>query len=337
MTSEELLRQSINALKEVIDVEASLNFDYGQTSDATAKLRFRRNGHIIEKTFGVEIKPSIVTRSVVGQLAELQMRSSRRLLLVTRYVSPPIAEQLKELEIAFIDAVGNAYINEPELFIYINSRAKDKENQVSKPSILFQASSLKLIFVLLSKPHSENRSYRELAELSGTSLGYVSEIISNLQRENYLVSRNEERMLLRKDKLLQRWVQGYAERLRPKLRKINFQASSENWWQDVDLNQIECQWGGDVAAHRMTGYLIPNSFTLYSRRLPVAIRTLMQLGHRRQPKGNIEILERFWSFENESEVVPPLLVYADLIHTAKERHIETAQIIYDDYLAQLTK
>jgi hypothetical protein len=37
------------------------------------------------------------------------------------------------------------------------------------------------------------------------------------------------------------------------------------------------------------------------------------------------------------DVAPPLVIYADLIATADERNVETAQFIYDRYLAELAE
>lgn len=337
MTPEELVAQSIKALKETIDVEASYKVDLSDVADATIGIRFSRHGRTIEQEFSAEIKPTIVVRSMVGQLAFLQRQSTKPVLLVAKYVSPPVAEQLKELNIAFIDSVGNAYFNQPELLIYINSRTREKELGTSKTSILFQSSGLKLIFALLSIPGSENRTFRELAEMSGLSLGSISEIFANLQRDNYLVSRKEGRLLLRKDKLLQRWVQGYSEKLRPKLRKLSFQSNSDEWWETFDAAKIDCQWGGDVAADRMAAQLVPYSYTLYSKNLAKSLRAMVQNGYRRVLHGDIEILDRFWNFEHEDELVPPLLVYADLLATGNERNIEVAHNIHDKYLIRLAE
>jgi hypothetical protein len=52
----------------------------------------------------------------------------------------------------------------------------------------------------------------------------------------------------------------------------------------------------------------------------------------RAEKGNVEILDKFWNFnypEEQRHIVPPLLIYADLIRTADDRNIETAKIIYE--------
>jgi hypothetical protein len=48
--------------------------------------------------------------------------------------------------------------------------------------------------------------------------------------------------------------------------------------------------------------------------------------------GNVEILERFWNFETAKdmpEVVPPILVYADLLATHDSRNADAARMIYE--------
>ena len=59
---------------------------------------------------------------------------------------------------------------------------------------------------------------------------------------------------------------------------------------------------------------------------------------RKATDGDIEILKPFWKFDHklaDQGIVPPLLVYTDLMATGDARNIETAGIIYDKYLAQL--
>lgn len=49
--------------------------------------------------------------------------------------------------------------------------------------------------------------------------------------------------------------------------------------------------------------------------------------------GNVKVFKKFW--ENDAvnnNVVPPLLVYTDLINQGDRRCTETAQKIYDEYL-----
>jgi hypothetical protein len=51
--------------------------------------------------------------------------------------------------------------------------------------------------------------------------------------------------------------------------------------------------------------------------------------------GNTEVLRAFWDpdlAEHPTNVVPPLLIYADLVATAEPRNLETAREVYERFL-----
>jgi hypothetical protein len=57
------------------------------------------------------------------------------------------------------------------------------------------------------------------------------------------------------------------------------------------------------------------------------------------PPNFVEVRKPFWgkTLHGDAlpETVPPALVYADLLATGEGRCIETAQMVYDGYLARL--
>jgi hypothetical protein len=53
----------------------------------------------------------------------------------------------------------------------------------------------------------------------------------------------------------------------------------------------------------------------------------------RDPHGDVEILKRFWSFDAEVCAAPIPLIYADLIRIYDARCIETAQMIYEQFVS----
>jgi len=62
----------------------------------------------------------------------------------------------------------------------------------------------------------------------------------------------------------------------------------------------------------------------------VAMRNHTQKNHR----GRIELRRKFWNFthpEEERRIVPPLVIYADLIAAGDPRTNATAELIYDKY------
>jgi hypothetical protein len=159
------------------------------------------------------------------------------------------------------------------------------------------------------------------------SLGYLSDFGARGRR---LSNRKE---------LLKRWLSAYPEQLRPKLLLGRYRTErSRDWWQTAQLPS-EAFWGGEVAAQLLTKYLRPQTVTIYAEsNLP---KLQAQYGLRRDSTGDIELLRKFWKFDKwekkDLQTAPPLLTYADLLITGDDRNFETAEIIYDQYIARLVE
>lgn len=72
------------------------------------------------------------------------------------------------------------------------------------------------------------------------------------------------------------------------------------------------------------------------RRAPEATATLAKQHRlRAAPKGNTEILDAFWNLEpanTRPDLVPPILIYADLMATLDPRNLEVAKRIREQYI-----
>jgi len=172
-------------------------------------------------------------------------------------------------------------------------------------------------------------------------------VLNDLREHGYLLeNQNKQRRLIRKKELLDKWVAAYPEKLRPKLRLGRYQAPNHLWWNNVEIAKHNALWGGEIAAAKLTNYLKPFTATIYADGIPPLL--LLENNLKKNADGDVEILRKFWTpkliadtennFQNidrplnEKELVPTLLTYADLIATADTRNIETAKIIYDEYL-----
>ena len=88
--------------------------------------------------------------------------------------------------------------------------------------------------------------------------------------------------------------------------------------------------GGGMAGAKITRYLRPVTAAIYTwKTVPEAMKILRVVP---DPGGKLEILEAFWDKhieypEKKLQVVPPLLVYAELINDADSRKQETAERI----------
>lgn len=169
------------------------------------------------------------------------------------------------------------------------------------------------------------------------ALGAVGGVLLDLNNRGLMVGGNKagDRHLVEQKRLINEWVTHYPIKLRPRLNARRFHAPDPDWWRAADINHYGAQWGGEVAGEKLTGYLKANAVTIYMR--PDNMRE--NLGKlvtdhklRADPKGEIEVLEAFWNGQPpapKTDVVPPLLVYADLMASLDPRNFETANMIYE--------
>ena len=260
------------------------------------------------------------------------------LLLVTKYINPQLADELKRNGTEFIDTAGNAFINQPPLYVFVKG---NKPDIVKVPPLkrTFKPAGLKVIYTFLCNPGLENRTYREIAAETDVALGTVDWIMKELKELRFVLDMGKRGLrLLQKEKLLQRWVTAYPEQLRPKLTLGRFRGDHE-WWRQNKLDPLKAQWGGEVAAERLTQYLQHHIITIYTT--PQQLNQLLAENRlRKDETGDVEILKRFWKppeMWKYEDLVHPILIYADLLATGNERNIETAKIIYDKHILELIR
>ncbi len=323
-------RKNTGIFFDVVEFEdRALDIEYRH--DAIVKIRWKD----LDYYFAAEIK-NIVTRAILGVAAQKLNQFKQKGILVAKYVNPKMADELKKMGVPFIDTVGNAYINEPPLFIYIKGNRPINKDTLEQPTRTFRPTGLQLIFAILCNPGLENRPFREIAKKADVALGTVVWVMHDLRRMGYLIDVElRNRRLVRKDNLLERWIVTYPEQLRPKKMIGRFKADNPYWWENVDLKGINALWGGEVAAKLMTEYLKPQVITIYAKQ-PI-FRFLLKNKLKRDVNGNTEILKIFWNFKQDgvhNDLVPPLLVYADLMASGDTRNIDNARMIYEKELSK---
>ncbi len=292
----------------------------------------------VDRQFVVEVKPRL-TQATLGVAVHQLERFPKKGLIVTDYVNPKMAERLKAMELPFLDAAGNAYLNEPPVYVYIKGNKPVEKPHRKPPTRAFQATGLKVLFALLCHPGLENAPYRNIAKAAGVALGTVGWVITDLKELGFLVDMGKRgRRLTNKEKLIERWVTAYPEQLRPKLVIGHYQAADRNWWKQARVHDFQACWGGEVAAAKLTKYLKPEQVTIYARGKPGELLLANKL--KKALDGDVEILEAFWQNGYDwphPELAPPLLIYADLLATGDTRNIETARMIYEQELVGLIR
>lgn len=333
-TAKKILKSTVNVeLKQIRSKDMVSRF-----GDFAVSLEYPTKLPNDDSYFWAEIKEHLTT-AVISNLFNKTKESPQKIVLLTGQVTNQQADKLRELNISFCDTAGNAYFNESGLYVFIIG--KKTEIVREKPSRLFDKSGLKIIFALLTQPDLVTKDMRTIANRAGvSSVSTVSDIFKDLAKQRYLYQSNRaiiKRKLNNQTDLLKHWVEGYLERLRPTLKPLRFVSSKfeGRWWDEVEISDYKAVWSGEKGGELLTKHLKPATVTIYSNsRLP---RLQAKYGLVREEKGNVEILEKFWTADESENVAPPLVVYADLIATADERNLETAQIIYERYLAKLTE
>jgi hypothetical protein len=172
-----------------------------------------------------------------------------------------------------------------------------------------------------------------LSELSGISVGSVSNVLTELESLNFVLKAGGERRLKNLKLLLDRWIISYFDVLRPRLaiKRMDFDFAGDYVsWQNLPIQNSKGRvlWGGESAAAIKTMSLNPKYFTLYTDQNWMDFARDLRLIP--NESGNLEILEIFWDESNTHTlpgIVPELLIYADLVGSGVERNIQIANEI----------
>jgi hypothetical protein len=331
---QEIIELAMDAFKKTAQVEIEVvKANQDQQADYLLNLTIARK----KMRYFAEVKAT-VAKAGRALLLMRKEKYAHNFLLVTRYVNPIMAEELRADGLEFIDMAGNAYINQPPVFIYVKGN-KPPDDMMPAKTDAFKPTGLKVIYAFLCNPGLENKPYRDIAVQADVALGTVGWLMGELKDRGYLFDMGKKgNKLIQKEKLLQRWVDAYPERLRPKLVLGRFEGG-QGWWEQNHIQPNNTFWGGEVAAARMTNYLKPQVVTLYTDKQTLNT-VLLDNRLKKDPHGDVEILTRFWgpgeAFQN-NDMVHPILVYADLLATGNQRNRETARMIYERDIAQLVR
>ncbi len=300
--------------------------------DALLHLRMP-NGRTVGP-WAIEVKRRL-DRANLGQIMLQTRRMEFPTLIATEYVNPKMGETLFERNIPYIDTAGNALINFEDVFVYITGRKVTVGQRKTKaPTRAFRTAGLKLILALLNDQPLLNAKYRQIADVTGVALGTITNVFNDLGELGFLQTVGRHRRLRKFDELVHKWADAYIETTRQKLVIGKYTGAGADQWPDMNLEQLGAWWGGEIAAAKITGYLRPETTTIYVN--PPAGRVQAKLKLRKDPDGNIELLKAFWPPElnaTREGCAPFIVVYADLLAIGDDRTIETARMLYEKYIA----
>jgi hypothetical protein len=326
-----LLAQAVKAV-ELLGLQFRVLRPEQQNGDhrAGATLGLRFGGRQLR--YAAEVKRGLRPATLGAVVHQLRARTAHP-LLVADHVTPPLADALRAQGVEFIDAAGNAFLNQPPLLVFVKGQRPAEAAPTLERGRAFQATGIQVLFALLARPELVARPYREIAPAAGVAHGTVGWVMAELPGLGYLAKVGGRRRLTNGDRLLDRWTEAYARTLRPRLLLGRFRGDV------AALHTRAAEWpggvmvGGELAAARLTRHLRPGRATFYAQAIDPKI--ILKLALKADAEGNVDFRRRFWNFPGEdAQLTPTLLVYADLLAIGDARCLETAQLLRGQLLAR---
>lgn len=337
-----LLEKALNAFQHATGLPGRMLVDeperHGMPADAVIEIEVAGE----PRQYLVEIK-RVDRFAAIGQIKNQLDRLPRPGLLIANRITVDMADKCRELDVQFMDAYGNAFLRGPNWFVLVKGQ-RLPANAAMDPGALDAPmggtpTALRTMFVLLCHPELLNAPYRDIKRAAGVALGAIGTVLLDLNKRGLTTGgrKSGSRRILERERMIDEWVTNYPIKLRPRLQTKRFHAGAPDWWKQLDVTRYEAQWGGEVAAERLTGYLKPSTITLYmhpERMQQNLTRLVVDNKLRAAPDGEIEVLECFWDLgaDGRTEVVPPLLVYADLLATMDPRNYNVGQMLREQHL-----
>lgn len=305
----------------------------GKNKGADGEIIFNYHGKRVKRF--VEVKKEL-RYNHIPQILNMAEQFNP-LVLIAGIIFPKLKEELRKEQIDYLDADGNIFLQEEDLLIHVEGN-KNMNMEKEKVNRAFMKTGLKTVFHFMINHELVNHPYREIAEETGVALGNVKYVMDGLRQKRYLVKLDNKRFkLTNKEDLLDKWIDGYAVRLKPTLFIERFRFLKEDDflnWKNMNLKTGRTVWGGEPGGDLLTNYLKPEKLTLYTQEQRKDL--IINYRFMPDPEGYIFVYKKFWRERKEEEqnqkVAPPLLVYADLMIQGDRRSMETAKKVHDEYI-----
>lgn len=329
-----LIEQLLSSLRELPDVHAKLA-QTASTLQATGRVGAKIDLHIAGRSIvlWVEAKKSVYPRDVrqaLWQLKSLQHGHTADVqpMLIAESLSPGAKELLRAERIGYFDSGGSLFVPATGAYVYIDKPVpKTLEKSVRS---LFSGRRAQVLYALLVN-HEEWFGVTEVAERAQVAPSTASDVLSELERFDWLVSRGQgpskERHLREPSALLDAWAKQLATQRAPLLRRyfvpgLKSEALIDRLGQMFDAHQLAYAVSYEAAAQRFAPFLSGISQVRVRLLLNKNAETAMaELGARAVNEGaNLTVIETKSAGEllfrqNIGSVwlASPVQVYLDLL------------------------
>ncbi|WP_182263318.1 helix-turn-helix domain-containing protein [Rhodococcus sp. UFZ-B548] len=165
--------------------------------------------------FMVEVKRALNRRDIgvlARRLGEATEGTPAMGVVMAQYISPPLQEILRELNLSYVDTTGNVMVTarRPALVLRDRGLSHDPNRGPGRPRVTLKGEPAARLVRTLA---AENRmwSARELVESSGVSTGATYRVLEYLQEEELVAKTADKRFTVTDwPRLLRRWSRDYS-------------------------------------------------------------------------------------------------------------------------------
>ena len=308
----------------------------GEAADGSLTVSFGRPLGRLE--YSIHIRRSHLSYALVDGLLT-RLRGKQAHLLVAPYIASPMGQHLADHGLSYADAVGNLHLLGPSgrgLVAHVEGKVQQRALAVRGLGVPAHLVN----FALLAKPALLEAPIREVATAAGVSKSSVANQLARLSAQGFVATTRENARLVRPRDLLDRWLNAYAESVRPRWRVGRFHAQS-----DVDGLQRSLPdalagttWAlsGAGAAWRMTRFYRGEQTVLLVDSPPHDLAK--RLRALPSESGELTVLEVGMplAFDGvEPNLAHPLLVYSELLASQDPRARDAAEGIRERFLSGL--
>jgi hypothetical protein len=282
-----------------------------------------------------------LTNALIAEHTGLQRRHRLPLLLAARYIPRPTGERLIEAGVNFIDRVGNINLKLGDEY---NVQRLGRRDTVPEPATRRAGPAfIQLLFVMLAEPEAVGWPIRKLADTAG-----IGKTVAATGRQRLIGLGILKRgvagtyRIVEREKLVDAFVAGYNDVLRPRLligRFRAFEHDPERLLPNVAAAtaRLGIDWAatGAPAAYALNRFYRGEEVPLFLKRFTPELQRELRLVTDRN--GPVVLLRAFghqtaWRTVGNLAVAHPWLIYAELLREAAPRALEAAEQIRQKYL-----
>lgn len=268
----EIIEQLKNNIEDLIPVRGlKVHFELQSSSEqlwhpdfiahaSFKNLQFKIVGEVIsQKSFPIFQDKISHLKSYAGEKKDLVP------IIVARYLSPERRKQCQDAGVYFLDLSGNVFLKYEELYIerigFLNRFPEERRGRgpfSDKASLILRA---------MFSNKEKLWGVRELAQSVNLNPGFVSRMVRELEKRNYVVRLNAKLKLRDPKSILEDWVHEYDYR---KNREVTFfclvKSPDEiiDKVHDVDISEtVQYAFGLQAGAHLVSPYAVYNEVHIY--------------------------------------------------------------------------